>query len=57
MKYIVPSFFLDLSEDVSDQETRLTAAEENIQGKIALHKNWSSNRMYIQISTLSVYII
>ena len=40
MKYIIPScLFLDLGEDVSDQETRLTAAEEKIQGKIAFHKN------------------
>ena len=40
LKYIVPScLFLDLGDDVSDHETRLTAAEENIQGNIALHKN------------------
>ena len=36
--YRVCHLFLDLSEDVSDQETRLTAAEENIQGIIVLRK-------------------
>ena len=47
-------FVLDLIEDVSDQETRLTAAEENIQGKIALHKKWLLNWQHI-ISVIELY--
>ena len=44
---------LDLNADVSDQETRLTAAEEIIQGEIAFYKEiWS--KMAYKKSVLSI---